>query len=81
MCVRGIRLYLQGPHCDTTRTLSVCMLGFLPLMEINPAVTPDVTQMGGRESDTCKGVRRERFNPTSDMFRHDPGAAARSGCR
>lgn len=47
--MRGIRLYLQGPHCDATRTLSVCMLGFLPLMEMNPAVTPDVTQMGARE--------------------------------
>lgn len=39
------------------------MLGFLPLMEMNPAVTPDVTQMGARESDTCKGVWRERVPP------------------
>lgn len=43
MCVRGIGLHLQGPHCDTTTTLSVCMLG------LNPAVTPDATQMGERE--------------------------------
>lgn len=78
MCVRGIRLYLQGARYDT-RTLSGCMLRFLPLMAMNPAVTPDVTQLGERAL-LVKVSNTSDLIPT-DMFRHKPGAVARSGSR
>lgn len=47
MCVRGISLPYSPNNC-------VCMHVFLPLTEMNAAVTSDETPMGW--SDACKGV-------------------------